>query len=333
VRRRTSLVVVVAILAFLSYARPLNAEEPVSADDAQNSNVLFIMLDQLRYDAVGYVQRGMARYRSKITVRTPNIDQLASRGVSFATAYAQSASCAPARATIKTGCTVARHGLIGNKLIEPEVYNLMESFRSRITQLTTFEGVLSDQRGYNVETFGKWHFPDMYYGPIRHNDYNYQTQEFEFHPDQVFKPFYQAALRTMASQIGRIVWNRGDQYNSFNDMYPYTPLPTDPRYKMRTRTSESVLPAWLRGEELGIDALSPNYTSSAIVADMAYRALDRLMTAQRNATTNSSSDVTATPFLLSVQFNAPVRGCVHGMWTANASQECLTPFMLLGRPA
>jgi arylsulfatase A-like enzyme len=297
----------VAICACFTWVpRRMNAE-PVPDDTEQSSNVLFILLDQLRYDAVGYVQRGMSKYQNKVTIRTPNIDRLAAQGVSFATMYAQSASCAPSRASVKTGCTVARHGLIGNKLIEPPVYNLMESFRTRITQLTTYEQVLSDERGYNVETYGKWHFPEMYYGPVRYNDYNYSTDAFEFRSDQVFSPFYQDALKDMASEIGSVPWSKGDQYNPFNDLHPYTPLPTDPRYKMPTRTSENVLPAWLQGEELGTDALSANYTSTAVVADMAYRALDRLLTAQAEANSSSSNASSVPPFLLSVHFNAPVR--------------------------
>jgi Sulfatase len=297
----------VAIVVCAMGVRPLRADL-VPADPDQGSNVLFILLDQLRYDALGYVQRGMTKYSNKVTIRTPNIDRLATQGVSFATMYSQSASCAPSRASVKTGCTVARHGLIGNKLIEPPVYNLMESYRTRITQLTTFEQVLSDERGYNVETYGKWHFPEMYYGPVRYNDYNYQTDAFEFRSDQVFSPFYQDALKDMASDIGSVPWTKGDQYNPFNNIYPYTPLPTDPRYKMATRTSENVLPVWLQGEELGVDALSANYTSTAVVADMAYRALDRLVTAQAAVASSSSSNATsAPPFLLSVHFNAPVR--------------------------
>jgi arylsulfatase A-like enzyme len=297
----------VAICACLARGAPrrtVNAE-PAPDDTEQSSNVLFILLDQLRYDALGYVQRGMPKYSNKVTVRTPHMDLLASRGASFATMYAQSASCAPSRASVKTGCTVARHGLIGNKLIEPPVYNLMESFRSRITQLTTYEQVLSDERGYAVETYGKWHFPEMYYGPVRYNDYNYQSDAFEFRSDQVFSPFYQDALKDMASEIGSVSWTKGDQVNPFNDLYPYTPLPTDPRYAMPTRTTENVLPAWLQGEQLGTDALAANYTSTAVVADMAYRALDRLLTAQAEASSSNASSVP--PFLLSVHFNAPVR--------------------------
>jgi arylsulfatase len=59
-------------------------------------NVLFIMCDQLRADAIASL--------GNKTVRTPNVDRLVNRGVSFNKAYSTCPVCIPARYTIRTGC-------------------------------------------------------------------------------------------------------------------------------------------------------------------------------------------------------------------------------------
>ena len=70
-------------------------------------NILFIMCDQLRYDTIA------ALGNSKI--KTPNIDRLVKRGVSFKNAYSSCPVCIPARYTIRTGCE-PYHTLIYNNL-------------------------------------------------------------------------------------------------------------------------------------------------------------------------------------------------------------------------
>lgn len=58
-------------------------------------NVLFIMCDQLRADAIGAYGNGI--------VRTPNMDRLKERGITFTRAYSTCPVCMPARYTIRTG--------------------------------------------------------------------------------------------------------------------------------------------------------------------------------------------------------------------------------------
>ena len=53
------------------------------------------MMDQLRFDALGYSSDGM--------VETPNLDWIASMGTVFSRAYTSSPSCIPARASLMTG--------------------------------------------------------------------------------------------------------------------------------------------------------------------------------------------------------------------------------------
>ncbi len=69
-------------------------------------NILFIMCDQLRHDYLGCTGHP--------TIRTPNIDALAARGVRFDRAYVQSPICGPSRMSFYTGRYVAGHGSTWN---------------------------------------------------------------------------------------------------------------------------------------------------------------------------------------------------------------------------
>jgi arylsulfatase A-like enzyme len=69
---------------------------------ASKPNILFIMADQLRADYLSCYGHP--------TLKTPNLDWLASRGVLFNRAYAQSAVCGPARMSVYTGRYVLSHG-------------------------------------------------------------------------------------------------------------------------------------------------------------------------------------------------------------------------------
>lgn len=81
-------------------------------------NILFIMCDQLRFDDLGCAGHP--------SLATPNIDQLAARGVRFARAYVQSPICGPSRMSTYTGRYVRSHGSSWNG-IKP---SLRQSARS-----------------------------------------------------------------------------------------------------------------------------------------------------------------------------------------------------------
>lgn len=72
----------------------------------KRKNVLFIMCDQLRFDYLGC--------SGHPTIKTPNIDRLAARGVRFSNAYCQSPICGPSRMSTYTGRYVSSHGSHSN---------------------------------------------------------------------------------------------------------------------------------------------------------------------------------------------------------------------------
>ena len=69
-------------------------------------NILFIMCDQLRFDYLGCAGHP--------SIKTPNIDALAKRGVRFSNVYCQSPTCGPSRMSTYTGRYVSAHGSPSN---------------------------------------------------------------------------------------------------------------------------------------------------------------------------------------------------------------------------
>ncbi len=107
----------------------------------QKPNLLFIMTDQQRYDALSIA--------GNTVLETPNLDRLAAQGVWFKNAYSACAVCGPARSSILTGCTVETHGVRTNS----KTYYYDEE---QVMTMPTFDEILADN-GYHCEYYGKWH--------------------------------------------------------------------------------------------------------------------------------------------------------------------------------
>lgn len=77
-----------------------------SAAVPKRPNILFVMVDEMRWDAMGCEKHPV--------VQTPNLDQLAKDGVRFASSYTVSPVCSPARASVFTGRYQHVHGVVSN---------------------------------------------------------------------------------------------------------------------------------------------------------------------------------------------------------------------------
>lgn len=105
------------------------------AAPAPRPNVLFIAVDDLRPE--------LGCYGSPI-VRSPNIDRLARRGVTFTRAYCQQAVCSPSRSSVMTGA----------RPDTTRVWDLVTHFRAAMPEVVTL-GQLFREHGYFVQGTGK----------------------------------------------------------------------------------------------------------------------------------------------------------------------------------
>lgn len=110
------------------------ASAPAASAVAAHRNIIFVLVDDLRFDGLGFLQS---------QIRTPNIDRMAREGMFFSNAVVTSSLCSPSRATILTGETARNHGVVDNN-------------DSSEAGLTYFPKYLQDA-GYQTAFIGKWH--------------------------------------------------------------------------------------------------------------------------------------------------------------------------------
>src|SRR5688572_15241669 len=127
-------------------------------------NVLFIAVDDMRPDLGCY---------GNTDVRTPNLDKLASKGLTFLRAYCQQAVCSPSRTSLLTGRRPDTTG----------IYELETHFRKTLSNVVTlpqlfknngyattglskiYHGTLDDADSWSIPSWtpgsaAAWHTPE-----------------------------------------------------------------------------------------------------------------------------------------------------------------------------
>jgi N-acetylglucosamine-6-sulfatase len=125
-----------------SHSLPAEKAAPVPAavvpepiPEARPRNVVFILSDDHRYDAMSFMGHQFAR--------TPAMDRMAAEGAHLANAFVTTSLCSPSRASILTGLYTFRHRVIDNNRLVPEG--------------TIFFPQYLQKAGYATAYIGKWH--------------------------------------------------------------------------------------------------------------------------------------------------------------------------------
>ena len=108
-----------------------------SAESPPRPNIVFVLVDDLRWDDLGCTGHPF--------VKTPHIDRIAKEGATFRNAFAATPLCSPSRASILTGLHARAHGVRDNT-----------NHDALSHQLDTFLRRLKDT-GYTTAFLGKWH--------------------------------------------------------------------------------------------------------------------------------------------------------------------------------
>jgi len=212
-------------------------------------NVLFITSDQQHWMAMGYLNP---------EVKTPNLDRLVERGMTFHRAYTVNPTCTPTRASWITGLYPSQHGAysLGTKLME-DVPTVGDAFR---------EG------GYRTALVGKAHFQ-----PLASTEEYSSLEAYPVLHDLEFwrgfnGPFYGfdhvelTRNHTDESHVGQhyALWMEEKAPGAWRDYFMPTPggLPECDGYPVSARKRLSAGDAWDIPEELHYNAWTAERTNT-----------------------------------------------------------------------
>ena len=115
----------------------LNMHFAGAADSPARPNIVFILVDDLRWD-------GLSCTGSKVA-KTPNIDRIAKEGAKFNNFFVTIPLCAPSRGCFLTGQYSHKNGILDNTDRSAQSHKLV-----------TYQKLLHDS-GYETAHIGKWH--------------------------------------------------------------------------------------------------------------------------------------------------------------------------------
>ncbi len=131
------------VLLLLAVGLPAGAKADLPAEAAGRPNIVVMLTDDQRSDAVGIVQRSTPGRFPFFRNSTPNIDRIAAGGVWFNNAFVVDSLCSPSRAAYLTGKYNHSNGIVDNSTPLP-------------TGTQTYATILR-AAGYRTGYFGKWH--------------------------------------------------------------------------------------------------------------------------------------------------------------------------------
>jgi arylsulfatase A-like enzyme len=152
-----SIAAVILILSVSLRCASVSKTTKVSTNE-KKPNIVVILVDQWRGQALGY--------RGKEKVYTPNLDKLASEGLTLTQMVSNNPVCSPARAMLLTGTYSLKNGVHCNVNSKSAVYGV-----ELPANIVCWSDVLK-QQGYSNGYIGKWHLdaPRKPYIPCKNNE-------------------------------------------------------------------------------------------------------------------------------------------------------------------
>jgi arylsulfatase A-like enzyme len=173
----------------------------------KSPNILFIMVDQLRYDCLGFSQA--------YPVHTPNIDRLASEGVWFENAFTPIPICSP-----------SRQALINGR--RPETFGALWNFKNGLTipalEPTEYAWPRELGRfGYRSVFFGKWDVHPKWtptdYGYNEYTGYEeYREMIRKLYPDVKYQAGYFGEADPVLLEHSKTHWLAGKACEAMTEL-------------------------------------------------------------------------------------------------------------------
>ena len=187
----------------------IGCSKQTTAENDSKLNIVFIICDDLN-DSV----EGMGGHPQ---AKTPNIDKLASEGVSFQNAHCAAPLCGPSRASLWTGIYPHKSGIIG---YNQHVYTWRDSPVLK-DAVTVFEHFAAN--GYQVMTTGK----------IFHNNHHTAQMIWDlggkdaFAANSTFGPFAYDGVNRVVHPSMKLPWG----LNRFETFAPLSDVPKIPPHR------------------------------------------------------------------------------------------------------
>ena len=211
-------------------------------------NLLFIMTDQQRFDALSCAGNS--------ALPTPNLDRLAQEGVRFENSMCPFPVCVPSRTGMLTGKSSANTGVRGNVAAQDTVSDPGPSF----------DNLLHD-RGYKSQYYGKWHAP---YKMTRTYDNKVAAVNVPDLPNE-----HREFLAYLDRHVPRRAPRKGELIENYYDRRPYRPYPVDSEYQnAQTGIVDGKHPT--QQEVIGVLDVPKEHTHAAYAVDLAIRALEEM---------------------------------------------------------
>lgn len=220
---------------------------PLQAADAPKVNLLFIMTDQQRWDAMSCAGNPV--------IKTPHLDRLAKEGARFTNFYSACPVCAPARTVILTGHSIESNHVLSNG----------DARRTDVPPFPSFDQILL-RNGYCGEYHGKYHSPYRlaldYTRPVRWLNGKKAPPgcKAESSEAEAYITFVEENAPHYPVQPGQLATRKGN----------YTPIPLDAHYGGKIEGKSSQADMYGRLE------MPAEFSRAAFTAQEGLAALERL---------------------------------------------------------